>query len=87
MTNLNAPPVLVSVEMPSDATVTESTAAFDAESTTVPLIVSFIAAAQSEALPANKAIEAVIEEINPAFLIINPFLKQRLQQPAARRTM
>jgi hypothetical protein len=87
MTNLKAPLVFVSVEMPSDPTVTESIAAFDAESTTAPLSVSFIAAAQSEALPANKTIEAVIDENNPAFLIINPFLKPLLQQPAARRTI
>ena len=79
MTNLKAPFVFVCVEMFSDATVTESIAAFDAESITVPLIVSFIAAVQSEAPPANKAIEAIVEEINPALLIINPFLKPLLQ--------
>jgi hypothetical protein len=71
ITSLNAPAEFVCVEIPSEPTATESMGIFVAESTTDPLIVSFIAAADKKTFPKqgiNKTVRTIC-----AFLMAGPF--------------
>jgi hypothetical protein len=62
ITSLKTPTAFVCVVIPSEPTATESMGVFVTESTTEPLIVSFIAAADKKAFPKqgiNKAVKTI----------------------------